>query len=212
MMPEFLRVLVVDDHAIARSGIRLMLGTAGDIRVVAEASTVQQALTAVDTYEVDVAIVDISMRGECGLDLLRSLRRIRPGIAVLMLSTHAEEVYAIRSLKSGAAGYLTKDAGIDELVGAVRRVAKGRIYISSSLSECLASQLKGDRSGIHATLSDREFDVMRRLASGESLTAIGHTLFLSPKTISTYRARVLEKLGARSNAELTRYALEEGLI
>lgn len=212
MTPESYKVLVVDDHAIARNGIRLMLGTAGDICVVAEASTAQEALTALETCAVDVAIVDISMRGECGLNLLRTLRRIRPEIAVLMLSTHAEDVYAIRALRSGAAGYLTKDVGIAELVAAVRKAATGGIYISSSLSECLALQLKGDHSGIHGTLSEREFDVMRRLASGETLTSIGQTLFLSPKTISTYRTRVLEKLGVHSNAELTRYALEEGII
>lgn len=212
MTPESLKVLVVDDHAIARNGIRLMLGTADDISVVAEASTAQEALTAIDRCAVDVAIVDISMRGDCGLALLRSLRRIRPEIAVLMLSAHAEDVYAIRALKSGAAGYLTKDVGIAELVAAVRKAALGGIYLSTALSECLALHLKGERSGVHGTLSEREFDVMRRLASGESLTAIGQTLFLSPKTISTYRSRVLEKLGVHSNAELARYALEEGII
>jgi len=204
--------MLVDDHAIARSGIRLMLETACDISVVAEAGTVAQATTAIALQAVDVAIVDISMPGKSGMDLLRWLREIRPEIAVLMLSTHPEETYAIRALKSGAAGYLTKDVTVGVLVAAVRKAAGGGSYFSPSLSERLVLQLRDGSIGGCEALSKREFEVMLRLASGEAVTAIGEALFLSPKTISTYRSRILEKLGVHSNAGLTRYAMEEGLI
>ena len=206
------RVLLVDDHAIARAGVRLMLETAGDIVVVAEAQTVEQALRAAEEGAIDVALLDINIAGDCGLNLLRTLRRMRPDIAVMMLSTYSEASYALRALKSGAVGYLTKDVGIAELIAAVRKAAQGGIYLSATLSECLAIQLARSQGGAHRALSEREFDVMRRLASGETLTSIGVALFLSPKTVSTHRGRIFAKLGVHSNAALARYALEEGLI
>lgn len=212
MAPEPLRVVVVDDHAIARGGIRLMLGTAGDIGVVGEAGTAQEAMTVIAACQVDVALVDISLPGKSGLDLLRMLRARRPAIAVLMLSTHPEETYALRALKSGAAGYLTKDVAIAVLVAAVRKVAGGGKFFSAALGERLVLQLQGGGIGGHEGLSKREFEVMMRLAAGEAVGAIGASLSLSPKTVSTYRSRICDKLGMDSNAELTRYAMEEGLI
>lgn len=212
MGPERIDVLLVDDHAIALAGVRLMLESAADIHVVAAVQTAEAALSAVEAEAIDVAVLDISIGADCGLNLLRLLRRKQPRIAVLMLSAHAETNYAVRAIKGGAVGYLTKDAGIAELVGAVRKAACGGMYLSETLSERLAWQLNGHAQGAHCALSEREFDVMRRLAGGESLTSIGRALFLSPKTVSTHRSRILEKLGVRSNAELARYALEEGLI
>lgn len=212
MGPSPLKVLLVDDHAMARAGIRLMLESADDIRVVAEARTIEEALSAVDAYAIDVALLDISIGNECGLNLLRVLRRKQPGLAMLMLSTHAETSYGVRALKGGAVGYLTKDVGIADLVGAVRKASVGGMYISSALGERLVRQINGSSQAAHCALSEREFDVMRRLAAGETLTSIAHALFLSPKTVSTHRSRIFVKLGVRSNAELARYALEEQLI
>lgn len=213
MAPELLKVVVVDDHVIARGGIRLMLGTAADIVVVAEAGTAQDAMAAIATCAVDVALVDISLPGKSGIDLLRMLRARRPEIAVLMLSTHPEETYALRTMRNGAAGYLTKDVSIGLLVAAVRKAANGGKYFSAALGERLVLQLQGGGGvGGHEGLSKREFEVMVRLAAGEAVGAIGAALSLSPKTVSTYRSRIFDKLGLASNAALTRYAMEEGLI
>jgi len=213
MPPEPVRVLLVDDHAIARNGVRLMLGTAGDIDVAGEAADAQQALDLVRRAAFDVALLDIAMPGTNGLDLLRQLRSVCPDMAVLILSTYAEDIYAVRALKQGAAGYLTKDVATAVLVDAVRRVAAGRKYVSPSLVEKLAAIVGGDsRVAGHDVLSDRELEVFRLIARGEALVQIGERLHLSPNTVTTYRSRILDKMGLSSNAELTRYALEHGLI
>ncbi len=205
-------VVIVDDHPLARTGVRRMLDTADDIQVVAEAGSVEEALNEIAKVNVRVVVLDISMPGASGMYLLRLLKRTRPEIAVLMLSTYAEETYAIRALKSGASGYLTKDAPIAQLVCAVRKAAAGGRHFSASFNERLVQQVQcGSVSG-HHDLSLREFDVMLRLAIGESVTSIGAAMFLSPKTISTYRSRIFEKLNVHNNAELTRYAIEEGLL
>jgi DNA-binding NarL/FixJ family response regulator len=211
MPAKGVRVMLVDDHEIARGGVRLMLETATDLCVVCEAGSVAQALDGLATYSVDVVIADISMPDKSGVDLLRSIRAQHSHVAVLMLSMHSEKSYAIRALKHGAAGYLTKDVSIAALLAAVRKVAAGGKYFTSALGEMLVTQLQKGRVG-HDALSKREMEVLIRLAGGATITTIGESLFLSPKTISTYRARVLEKLGAANNAELTRYAIEEGLI
>ena len=204
--------MLVDDHAIARCGVRLMLELYGDIEVVCEAETSAQALDLVAARSLDVAIIDISMPGMNGLDLMRALRAQKPEMPVLILTTHPEESYAIRALRHGAAGYITKDVLPDVLAGAVRKVAAGRKHFSAALGDQLVMQLQAGSLAGHHALSKRELEVMRRLAVGQSVGAIGESLFLSPKTISTYRARIFEKIGAQSNAELTRYAMEEGLI
>jgi DNA-binding NarL/FixJ family response regulator len=205
-------VVVVDDHPLARAGVRKMLETSTDIEVVAEAATTDEALLEIATRNVHVVLLDISLPGEGGLNLLSRLRRTRPEIAVLMLSSHPEETYAIRAVMSGAAGYLTKDVSIANLVAAVRKAASGARHLSAWLSERLVMQLQGDTLNSQEKLSRREFDVMLRIATGESVTSIGLAMFLSPKTISTYRRRILDKLNIGNNAGLTRYAMEEGLI
>jgi DNA-binding NarL/FixJ family response regulator len=213
MSSDRIRVLLVDDHAIARNGVRLMLGTAGDIDVAGEAADAQQALALLRQEAFDVALLDITMPGMNGLDLLRHLHSDYPGMAVLMLSTYAEEIYAVRALKQGAAGYLTKDAPTAVLIDAVRRAAGGRKYVSPSLVEKLASLVSGDAAAAgHEALSNRELEVFKLIALGEPLVQIGEKLHLSPNTVTTYRARILDKMGMSSNAELTRYALEHGLI
>jgi DNA-binding NarL/FixJ family response regulator len=213
MSSDRIRVLLVDDHAIARNGVRLMLGTAGDIDVAGEAADAQQALALLRQEAFDVALLDITMPGMNGLDLLRHLHTDYPGMAVLMLSTYAEEIYAVRALKQGAAGYLTKDAPTAVLVDAVRRAAGGRKYVSPSLVEKLASLVSGDVAAAgHEALSNRELEVFKLIALGEPLVQIGEKLHLSPNTVTTYRARILDKMGMSSNAELTRYALEHGII
>jgi DNA-binding NarL/FixJ family response regulator len=213
MSPDPVKVLLIDDHAIARNGVRLMLGTAGDIDVAGEATDAQQALDLVRRQTFDVALLDIAMPGMSGLELLRHLRVARPAMAVLVLSTYAEEIYAVRALKQGAAGYLTKDAPTAVLVEAVRRAAAGHKYVSPSLVDKLASLVSGESAASgHDALSNRELEVLRLIAQGEHLVQIGERLHLSPNTVTTYRARILEKMGMSSNAELTRYALEHGLI
>jgi DNA-binding NarL/FixJ family response regulator len=212
MTNRMIRVLLVDDHVIARSGVRLMLGTADDISVAGEAANAHDGLQLALAEEFDVALVDITMPGKNGLDLLKSLRTARPKLAVLILSTYSEEIYAIRALRLGAAGYLTKDAPTAILVAAVRKAAAGGKYVSPALMEKLASLVGGGGGASHETLSNRELDVFKLLATGSSLVHIGATLHLSPNTVTTYRARILEKMSMGSNAELTRYALENGII
>lgn len=212
MTDRMIKVLLVDDHVIARSGVRLMLGTAHDIDVAGEAANAHDGMALALAEDFDVALVDITMPGKNGLDLLKSLRTARPKLAVLILSTYSEEIYAIRALKLGAAGYLTKDAPTAILVAAVRKAAAGGKHVSPALMEKLASLVGGGGGASHETLSNRELDVFKLLATGSSLVQIGTTLHLSPNTVTTYRARILEKMGLGSNAELTRYALENGII
>lgn len=212
MAGEIIDVLLVDDHTVVRNGVRLMLSSATDIRVAAEAENAQQALERVKERSFDVALIDIAMPGRNGLDLLQSLRVEQPRLAVLVLSTYAEEIYAVRALKLGAAGYLTKDSPTATLIEAVRKVANGGKYVSPSLMERFATMMGGGAAASHQALSNRELEVLKMIAKGESLGRIAETLHLSPKTVTTYRARILEKMGLRSNAELARYAAENGLL
>jgi DNA-binding NarL/FixJ family response regulator len=212
MTDRMIRVLLVDDHVIARSGVRLMLGTADDICVAGEAANAQDGMALALAEEFDVALVDITMPGKNGLDLLKSLRSARPKLAVLVLSTYSEEIYAIRALKLGAAGYLTKDTPTAMLVAAVRKAATGGKHVSPELMEKLANLLAGAGGATHESLSNRELDVFKLLATGASLVHIGTTLHLSPNTVTTYRARILEKMCMSSNADMTRYAIENSII
>ncbi|MES2016354.1 MAG: response regulator transcription factor [Pseudomonadota bacterium] len=212
MPADTIRVLLVDDHAIARNGLRLMLGTVPDIAVMAEAGDAQQAQQIAREQQFDVALLDITMPGRNGLELLKLLRADYPRMAVLMLSTYSEEIYAVRALRLGASGYLTKDVSTDVLVAAVRKAAAGGRHVSAALGDKLAGLIGANAVTGHAALSNRELEVFKLIAAGESLVGIGERLHLSPNTVTTYRSRILEKMGLDSNAELTRYALEYGLI
>ena len=212
MANDKIRVLLVDDHAIVRNGVRLMLSEADDISVDGEADNAQRALQLVRTQEFDVALLDIAMPDKNGLDLLKQLRSERPKLAVLVLSTYSEEIYAMRALKLGAAGYLTKDSPTSALIQAVRKAAGGGKHVSPALMEKLVSAIGGGAGGSHETLSNRELEVLKLIASGDSLVKIAETLHLSPHTVTTYRARILEKMDLSSNADLTRYAIENGLL
>lgn len=212
-MTKKIKVLLVDDHVIVRNGVKLMLGEADDIAVDGEAGNAQEALQLVKSQEFDVALLDIAMPGKNGLDLLKQLRSEFPKLAVLILSTYSEEIYAMRALKLGAAGYLTKDSPTNALINAVRKAASGGKHVSPAMMEKLVSSIGSSSTpATHEALSNRELEVLKMIASGASLVKIAETLHLSPHTVTTYRARIMEKMGVTSNAELTRYAIENGLL
>ena len=199
-MSKKIRVLLVDDHAIVRNGVRLMLGEADDISVEGEADSARHALQLIRAQEFDVALLDIAMPDKNGLDLLKQLRAEQPKLSVLILSTYSEEIYAMRAFKLGAAGYLTKDSPTSSLINAVRKAAAGGKHVSPAMMEKLVSAIGGGAVGSHDTLSNRELEVLKLIASGESLVKIADALHLSPHTVTTYRARILEKMGLSSNA------------
>jgi DNA-binding NarL/FixJ family response regulator len=212
MSVNTIKVLLIDDHAVVRNGMRLMLSSAPDIEVAGEAETAEQALRSLADQHFDVVLVDINLPDKSGLELIKLMREAKPKLAALILSMYSEEIYAVRALKHGAAGYLTKSCTAPMLVAAVRKVAAGRKYVSAAMADKLAGMIGGDSGGSHELLSDRELEVLRLLAAGESLVRIAETLHLSPSTVTTYRARILDKMGMKSNAELTRYAFESGLL
>ena len=208
-----IRILIADDHPVVRKGLREIVEETRDIVVADEAGNGQEVLDKVRRGNFDVVLLDISLPGQSGLDILKQLKSEKVKLPVLMLSIYPEEQYAVRTLKAGASGYLTKTSSPDELTGAIRKVAKGRKYVSPELSEKLALELETSREKLlHETLSDREYQVMRMIASGKTVTDIAREISLSVKTISTYRARILEKMRIRNNAEITRYAMENRLI
>jgi DNA-binding NarL/FixJ family response regulator len=209
-----LRILIVDDHAIVRRGLREILSEdPGTLLVAGEAADVDQALRELGTSAWDAVLLDLSLPGRGGLELLGEIKSRYPNLPVLVLSVHPEEQYAVRVLRAGAAGYLNKDTAPTELVGAVQRIIGGSRYITPSVADRLADQLATPSTGApHEQLSDREFDVLRRIASGKTVGQIAEALNLSVKTVSTYRTRILAKMGMRSNAELTHYAVKNGLV
>lgn len=208
-----LKVLIVDDHPVFRAGLKQIIAETNDIIVSAEVSNGWDAVDAAKSGRYDVMLLDISMPGKDGLDVLRDIKEERIGIPVLILSMHPEEQYAIQSLKAGASGYLTKESAADELVTAIRRVSRGGKHISASLAEKLASYVQNaSDEAPHRALSSREYQVMRLIASGKTPTEIAEGLSLSIKTISTYRVRALNKLDMKNNAELVRYAVKNKLV
>ncbi len=208
-----IRVLVADDHPLLRNGLKQILNQEPDLEVLGEAENSEQVLQRIDEQRWDVVVLDITMPGRGGLDVLREIRRRRPALPVLILSMHAEDQFAVRAIKAGANGYLSKSNASGEVVHAIRRVLTGKKYVSSSLAETLANALESDTDRApHETLSDREFQVMCKIASGKTVSQIAAEISLSVKTVSTYRARVLEKMSMRTNSELTRYALQKGLV
>ena len=207
------RILLVDDHPVVRQGIKQVLAGAFEPALVGEAATAEDGLTEVRATEWDVMVLDLTLPGMNGLDLLKDLRRERPALPVLVLSMHPSDQFARRAMHAGASGYLTKDSAPTELVQAVSEVMAGRRYVTSTVMDDLA-QHQVPRSGQrpHEALSDREYQVMRLIASGLTVTQIAARLSLSVKTISTYRARVLDKMQIKTTAELMRYAIENNLI
>jgi two-component system, NarL family, invasion response regulator UvrY len=203
-----IRVLIADDHKIVRDGLKRILAAVPDFEVTAEAASGDEALALVRTGDYDVAMLDMSMPGLSGIDLIKRLKNEKPGLRVLVLSMHGEQQYAARALKAGASGYLNKDSAAEMLVGALRKVAAGGVYIT----EAAAASLIAAGKSPHQALSDREFEVLRLLVEGLGPTQIGDKLHLSVKTVSTHKTRILEKLGLGSTAELVRYALEHKLV
>ncbi|WP_412062642.1 response regulator [Rubrivirga sp. IMCC45206] len=207
------RIVIADDHALVRRGLVELLTELDDVRVVAEADSGDALLTAVRDHRVDVIVMDMSMPGPSGLDLVKSLKAEHPRVPILVLSAHPEDQYAVRVVRAGAMGYLTKESAEADLVEAVRRVASGKRYLTQALAASLLDALDLDPDqDPHTALSDREYQVLRLIASGMTVGAIGEHLSLSVKTVSTYRSRLLQKMGMSNNAEITRYALENGLI
>ena len=208
-----LDILIVDDHAVVRDGVKRLVDEQLGAAVFGEASTAQEALQLVREAHWDVVVLDISLGERNGLDVLKELQQLRPRLPVLILSMHAEEQYARRAFRAGAAGYITKDSSRAELVTALNKVIHGGKYISPMLAEKLVIDMNRDTGQpLHEALSDRELEVMSLIASGKTVSQIAELLSLSDKTISTYRARILEKMHMKTNAELTHYAIQNKLV
>ena len=208
-----LKILVADDHSIVREGLKQILSGVPDIIVAGEASDGNQALNQARNADYDLVLLDIAMPGIRGLDVLKQLKTEKPDLPILMLSMYPEEQYAVRTLKAGASGYLTKESAPEELIAAIRKVCAGGKYVSLSLAEKLALYLKADfERPVHEHLSDREYQVVLMIASGKTVSQIATELSLSVKTISTNRSRALSKMGMKTNAELTYYAIKHGLV
>jgi len=210
--PPVKRIVIVDDHTIVRAGLRRILDDLPEWEVIAEAATSDEALTAVRTIGCDVVILDISLGHRNGLDLLKQLRHEFPRIPVLILSVHSEDDYALRCLRAGAAGYLTKDSAPEKVIEAINRVTRGKRYMSDEVAEELAARAVDGTEGLpHERLSDREHEVFRQLIRGRTVTEIAKALSLSVKTVSTHRSHVLQKMRMRSTADLIRYGIEHKL-
>jgi two-component system invasion response regulator UvrY len=207
-----IRVFIVDDHSLFRTGVRQILAKHKDLCVVGEAGNGTDAMLGISEQACDVMLLDVTMPGRGGLEILSDIKRVSPHTRVLVLSMHPEDQYATRVLKAGASGYLTKESAAEELIAAIRKVAAGGTYVSAHLGELLASSLRSPTEGLpHQTLSEREFLVMMQLVTGKKLKDIANALCLSEKTITTYRSRILKKMKMQSNAELVHYALQNKL-
>lgn len=207
-----LRVFVADDHALFREGVKALLAEESDLAVAGEAGTAKETLHRIRSEPWDILLLDISLPDGSGIDLLRQIRPHKPDLPILILSMHPEEQYAVNLLRAGANGYITKDAVPQQVVQAIRTLLQGRKYISPTVANILAEEIGGDNRPPHEQLSEREFQVFCKLAAGRSVGDIAEELFLSNKTVSTYRARIMDKMTAKSNADLTYYAIKNGLI
>lgn len=207
-----IKILIADDHAIVRQGLKQIVAEEPDLIVAGEAQTAQQALDRVRQDDWDIVILDISLPGRSGLEALKEIKQERPNLPILMLSMYPEEQFAVRALKAGAAGYVTKESASEELIAAIRKVLKGGKYVSTTLAEKLVVDLAAAERLPHETLSDREYEVLRLIASGKTASEIAKQLSLSVKTVSTYRARLLDKMKLKNNAELMQYAITHQLI
>jgi DNA-binding NarL/FixJ family response regulator len=212
-MDTKIKVVIADDHAILRAGLKQILAETEDMEVVAEAQNANEAIRLSGKMAIDVMLLDISMPDRSGMEALKYIKKENHQIAVLMLSMHREDQYAVRALKGGASGYLCKQSASEELVTAIRMVAKGKKYITAEVAEILANQVGGENeTAPHESLSDREFQTLTMIASGLSVGEIAEKLSLSVKTVSMYRARLLEKMQLKHNAELTHYAIKNQLV
>jgi two-component system, NarL family, invasion response regulator UvrY len=208
-----IKVLVADDHAVVRRGLRQILTETSDILVGGEASTAGEVRQLVRDQRWDVIVLDVNMPGGSGLDLLGELRRQVPGVRILVLTVYPEDQYAVRAIRAGAAGFLTKESAPERLIEAVRKIASGGRYVSAELAETLASLVAGEADGPpHSRLTDREFEVFKMLASGRTVSQAATDLGLSVKTVSTHRLRILKKMQMATNAELTHYAVKNGVV
>jgi len=207
------RIIIADDHEIVRAGLKQIIADDPELSVEGEAGDGQELLEKLRKNRYDVVLLDMKMPGRTGLEILKQLKMEHPSLPVLVLSMHPEEQYAVRTIRAGASGYITKETAPDRLVEAIRKVCSGGKYISASLAEQLADSVADSRSKPpHEYLTDREFQVMSMIASGKTITEIAKELFLSVKTISTYRQRILEKMNMKNNAELTHYVISNNLI
>ncbi len=208
-----LRILLADDHAVVRQGVKQILAEAFDKAIFGEAKNVQELLKLVGSEHWDMAVLDLAMPGGNGLDTLKQIKHDHPQLPVLILSMFPEDQYAVRTIRAGAAGYLNKESAPEELVQAIRKILRGGVYISASVADELVVHARyEDAQPLHKHLSDREYQVMCLIASGKEVKEISTELSLSAKTISTYRARLLEKMNMKTNAELTSYAVKNGLV
>lgn len=208
-----MKILIVDDHVLVRRGMSALLKEHFKDVQLGEAGDAREGLAAVMEDEWGLVIADISMPGRSGLDLIQDIKRVKPDLPVLVISGHPEKDYALRAIKLGAAGYVSKQSAADVLVMAVRRVLSGKRYVSQDLAEHLAGAISGDAAGdSHEMLSNRELEVLKLIASGQTIKEISAVLALSEKTVATYRSRIAEKMGLSSNVELTRYAMRHGLV
>ena len=212
-MPDMIRILVADDHSVVREGIKQILAGQEGLVVEDEAGSGQEVLSRLAEKTYDLILLDISMPGRSGLEILEEIKVMQPKLPVLILSMHPEEQYAVRMLRAGASGYLTKASAPQELISAIQKVSRGGKYVTASLAEKLAFELDARaEKPLHERLSNREYQVMLMLAAGQSVSEVAEALCLSAKTISTYRARILEKMDMKKNAELTLYAVKNNLI
>ena len=208
-----IRVLIADDHTIVREGLRQLLEAAGDFEVVGDAADAVEAIQLARKVDFDVAVLDISMPGRSGIELIKQIRTERPRARIMMLSMHEQHEYAVRAIRAGASGYLTKDSAARELASALRKIAAGGAYVSAEVAEQLAlGAMPQADTAPHTLLSDREFQVLQSLVAGKTVSEIAEALSLSVKTVSTHKARLMEKIGAENNVGLFRYAMRHGLI
>jgi DNA-binding NarL/FixJ family response regulator len=208
-----IRIVVADDHTIVREGLKQLLSAAGDLAVVGEAQNGNEVLHRVRALDFDVLLLDMSMPGKSGIELIKQVRTEKPKLRILVLSMHEEEQYAVRAIKAGASGYLTKESATAQLVSAIRKVAGGGAFITDSVAQQLALGAMPQTEGPpHGTLSDREFQVFRELVSGKAVTDIAAQLNLSVKTVSTHKARIMQKMNMSNPAELIRYAIHHRLV
>lgn len=207
------RILVADDHTIVREGLKQILAKSGDLEVAGEAANGNDVLKMVREQEWDMLVTDMSMPGRSGIELIKLVKEARPGLPVLVLSMYGEDQYAVRAIRAGASGYLNKESASEQLVIAIRKIAAGGVHVSPAVAEALFKNVRdGAPEKPHERLSDREFQVLQLLVIGKSVSDIGVQLNLSPKTVSTHKTRLLEKMRMSNNAELIRYAIEHGIV